>query len=361
MNTRRRLLAGAATAAPLAFPMIGHAKSEQVIRWRLASSYPKSLDTIFGISDRVAKKVAAATDNQFQITVFGGGELVGALHVMDSVQAGAVDAGHTASVYYTGKNKAFALDTGVPYGMTPRQHLGWQYRGGGIEAFRPLFQQHNIINFPGGSTGVQMGGWFRKEIKSLADLKGIKMRIPGLSGEVGARLGIVPQNLPGGDTYAALERGVIDAVKWVGPYDDEKLGFNKAAKYYYFPGWWDCTGQLAFYVNLQAWEKLPKDFQTIFEMAAAEGTMDMLAAYDSKNTAALKRLVGSGTQLRQFPKDVMQAGYNAAWSLYAEEAKSNPEFARIFGEWKKYREQVLVWHALNEGTFENSLYALSKQ
>ncbi|MDM0058884.1 TRAP transporter substrate-binding protein [Variovorax fucosicus] len=360
MKDRRQILKGAA-AVPLAFPMLARARSEQAVKWRLASSYPKSLDTIFGISDRLAKKVALATDNEFQITVFGGGELVPALAVMDAVSSAGVEAGHTASVYYSGKDKTFALDTGVPYGMTPRQHLGWQYRGGGIEAFRPLFKKFNIINFPGGSTGVQMGGWFRKEVKSLSDLQGIKMRIPGISGDVAARLGIIPQNIPGGDTYAALERGVIDAVKWVGPYDDEKLGFNKVAKFYYSPGWWDCTGQLAFYVNLQAWEKLPKDFQTIFELAAAEGTMDMLAAYDSKNTLALKRLVGSGTQLRRFPREVLQAGYKEAWGLYAEEAARNAEFARVFGEWKKYREQILVWHSLNEATFESSLYALSRQ
>ena len=360
-SSRRALLAKSALVAPLAFPMIGRAKSEQTIKWRLASSYPKSLDTIFGISDHVAKKVALMTDNEFQINVFGANELVPALGVMDSVQSGGVDVGHTASVYYTGKDKTFALDTGVPFGMTPRQHLGWQYRGGGIELFRPIFKKYNIVNFPAGSTGVQMGGWFCKEIKSVADLKGIKMRIPGLSGEVAARMGVVPQSIAGGDTYAALERGTIDAVKWVGPYDDEKLGFNKAAKYYYLPGWWDCTGQLAFYVNLQAWEKLPKDFQTIFEVAAVEGTMDMLAAYDSKNTLALKRLVGSGTQLRTFPKDVMQAGYKAAWDLYAEEEKKNPTFAGVFGEWKKYREQVLLWHSLNEQAFESSLYALSRK
>lgn len=359
-NSRRDFVLKSAVAAPLAFPMIARARSEQKIRWRMASSYPKGLDTIYGIAEHVSRRLAAMTEGQFEISVHAANELVPALGVMDAVQGGSVEVGHTASVYYTGKEKALAFDTGVPYGMTPLQHLGWQYRGGGLELFRPLFRKYNIVNFPAGSTGVQMGGWFRKEIKSVADLKGIKMCIPGLSGDVAARMGIVPQNIPGGETYGALEKGTIDAVKWVGPYDDEKLGFNKVAKYYYLPGWWDCTGQLAFYVNLQAWEKLPKDFQTMFEVAAAEGTMDMLAAYDSKNTAALKRLVGAGTQLRAFPKDVLQAGYKAAFDLYAEEAARNPEFARVFGEWKKYREQILLWHGLNEHAFHSSLYSLAR-
>lgn len=361
MNPRRKFIVGAAAAAPLAFPAIVRAKEDRLVKWRLASSYPKNLDTIYGISEHVAAKLALMTDNEFQIQVFGAGELIGPLQVMDGVQAGTVEIGHTASVYYTGKNKAFAIDTGLPFGMNPRQHLGWMYRGGGIELFRPLFKKYNIVNFPAGSTGVQMGGWFRKEIKSVDDLKGLKMRIPGLAGEVAARLGVIPQTLAGGDTFAALERGVIDAVKWVGPYDDEKLGFSKVAKYYYYPGWWDCTGQEVFYVNLQAWEKLPKAFQAAFEIAAAEGTFDMLAAYDSKNTAALRRLVAGGTLLKPFPRDVMRAGYKESMALFNEESAKNPDFKRIYDEWFKYRDEVLQWHSVAEATFETNLYAMSRE
>ncbi len=216
------------------------------IRWRLASSFPKNLDTIYGAAETLSKRVAALTGGKFQIRVFAGGELVPGLQVLDAVGNGTAECGHSAGYYYVGKNLALAFDTAVPFGLTARQQNAWMYAGGGIEALRTLYAKYNVLQFPGGNTGTQMGGWFRQEIKSMADLKGLKMRIPGIGGKIMARLGAVPQTLPGGDIYPALERGALDAAEWVGPYDDEKLGFHKIAKHYYYPGWWEGGPQLSF-------------------------------------------------------------------------------------------------------------------
>ncbi len=228
--------AGIGVAASAAFGP-AFAQAAPTVRWRLASSFPKSLDTIYGAAEVLAERVSALTGGRFQIRPYQAGEIVPGLQVMDAVQQGTVEAGHTASYYYVGKAAVLALDTAVPFGLTARQQNAWMYQGGGIELFRPIFADFGIIQFPGGNTGVQMGGWFRKEIKGLSDLKGLKMRIPGPGGQVMSRLGVVPQVLAGGDIYPALERGVVDAAEWVGPYDDEKLGFYKVAKYYYYPGW----------------------------------------------------------------------------------------------------------------------------
>ena len=224
------------------------------IRWRLASSFPKSVDAIYGAAERLARRVGEVTGGKFQIRVFAGGEIVPGLQVMDAVGQGTVECGQTSGYYYVGKNMAFAFETAVPFGLNARQQIAWMYAGGGRELMRDLYAQHGVVMFPGGNTGVQMGGWFRHEIKSIADLKGLKMRIPGLGGQIMARLGVVPQTLAGGDIYPALESGALDATEWVGPYDDEKLGFHKVAKHYYYPGWWEPGPQISFDVNLKKWQ-----------------------------------------------------------------------------------------------------------
>ena len=254
---RRDFLTGAGVAAMLPLGA-AQAASLPAIRWRMASSFPRSLDTIFGVSETLAKRVAALTGGQFQIRVFAGGELVPGLQVLDAVGNGTAECGHSAGYYYVGKNMALAFDCAVPFGLTARQQNAWMYAGGGLEALRTLYAKYNVVQFPGGNTGTQMGGWFRKPIKSLADLKGLKMRIPGIGGQIMAKLGAVPQTLPGSDIYPALERGAIDAAEWVGPYDDEKLGFHKIAKHYYYPGWWEGGPQLSFYVNQASWKALPE-------------------------------------------------------------------------------------------------------
>ncbi|MCM8734028.1 TRAP transporter substrate-binding protein [Azospirillum sp. A1-3] len=338
-------------ASTLAAPAIAQTQPE--IHWRLASSFPKSLDTIYGAADTIAARVAAATDGKFQIRPFAAGELVPGLQVLDAVQNGTVECGHTASYYYVGKDPTFTFDATVPFGLNARQQNAWIYNGGGMALLREFFDGYGVVNFPAGNTGVQMGGWFRKEIKTVEDLKGLKFRIGGFAGQVLAKLGTVPQQIAGGDIYPSLEKGTIDAAEWIGPYDDEKLGFNKVAKYYYYPGWWEGGLTVSLLVNKQQWEQLPKQYKAVLEAACFEANVTMAAKYDAENPAALKRLVGGGAQLRPFPRDVMEACYKAATELYEETAKTNPKFAKIYEPWKKFRDDEYLWFRVAENSFDN--------
>jgi TRAP-type mannitol/chloroaromatic compound transport system substrate-binding protein len=353
---RRDLLKGAGAGLLSGTLASARAADLPVVRWRMASSFPKSVDAIYGAAERLARRVGQVTDGKFQIRVFAGGEIVPGLQVLDAVGQGTVECGQSASYYYVGKNLAFAFDTAVPFGLNARQQIAWMYAGGGRELMRELFKAHGVVSFPGGNTGVQMGGWFRHEIKSLADLKGLKMRIPGLGGQIMARLGVVPQTLAGGDIFPALERGALDATEWVGPYDDEKLGFHKVAKHYYYPGWWEGGPQISFYVNHKKWQELPPPYQAAFEAAAAEANIYMLAEYDAKNPAALQRLLKQGVKLHAFPKDVMIAARKAAVELYEQEARRNPAFRRIYGEWKKFADATNQWFKVAEAPYANFLY-----
>ena len=345
-------------ASTLAAPAIAQTQPE--IRWRLASSFPKTLDTIYGGAEIIAKRVAAITDGKFQIRVFAAGEIVPGLQVLDAVQNGTVEAGHTASYYYVGKDPTFTFDATVPFGLNARQQNAWIQQGGGMELLREFFKGYNTVNFPAGNTGTQMGGWFRKEIKSVADLQGLKFRIGGFAGQVVSKLGAVPQQIAGGDIYPALEKGTIDAAEWIGPYDDEKLGFNKVAKYYYYPGWWEGGLNVSALVNQQQWEQLPKTYQAAFEAACHEATIIMNAKYDVENPAALRRLVAGGAQLRPFPRDVMEACYKAAFELYDETAKSNPKFAKIYEPWKKFRDESYLWFRVAENSFDNFVFTAKR-
>ena len=355
---RRSFLKKAAAglaAGTVAAPAI--AQSQPAIQWRLASSFPKSLDTIFGAADIVSKRVAEITENKFQIRVFAAGEIVPGLQVLDAVQNGTVECGHTAPYYYVGKDPAFAFGTAVPFGLNARQQNAWKYYGGGMEALALLFKDYNVIHIPCGNTGAQMGGWYRKEIKTVADLKGMKMRIGGLAGQVLAKLGVVPQQLAGGDIYPALERGTIDAAEWVGPYDDEKLGFNKVAKFYYYPGWWEGGPELSLLINDKKWAELPKHYQAALEASCAEANVHMVARYDAKNPEALKRLVGGGTQLRLFPRPVMEACEQAAFQLYDELSEKSPHWKRIYPAWRKFRDEQYQWFRVAEYGFDNFAYS----
>jgi TRAP-type mannitol/chloroaromatic compound transport system substrate-binding protein len=278
--------------------------------------------------------------------------------VLDAVQQNTVELCHTASYYFHGKNKAFSLDCSVPFGLTARQMFAWFYHGEGGPLLREFFAKYNVINFPGGNTGTQMGGWFRKEIKTMDDVKGLKIRIPGFGAEVFSALGAVPQSLPGGEIYPALERGAIDAAEWVGPYDDEKLGFYKVAKYYYYPGWWEPGPVLSFYVNKEQWEKLPKHYQSAFTAAAAEANVGMLAAYDTKNPQAIQRLVQNGTQLRRYPEDVLKAAYETAQKIFAEESAKNPDFKKLFDSMRAFQKGSDIWAGLPEGTLANFMQTM---
>src|SRR5229473_7481998 len=340
-----------AAAGTLAAPAIAQSMPE--VKWRLASSFPKSLDTIYGAGEYFAKRVAALTDNKFQIRVFAAGEIVPGLQVVDAVQNETVECGHTASYYYVGKDPTFAFDTAVPFGLNTRQHNAWVYYGGGLELMREFYKDYNMTSFVMSNTGAQMGGWWRKEIKTPEDLKGVKMRIGGYAGQVMAKLGVVPQQLAGGDIYPALEKGTIDAAEWVGPYDDQKLGFNKVAQYYYYPGWWEAGPQLSAYVNLAKWGELPKSYQAILEAAAAKAHTAMLSKYDAQNPKALRELVASGTKLMPFTAPVMEASYVAANQVYDETMLKNARFKEIYEQLKQFRAEEVLWFRVVENTLDN--------
>ena len=346
--------AGAAAGTGLAAaaaPAI--AQSSPAINWRLTCSWPKSLDTLYGGPDQIAKRVAEITENKFQIRVFAAGEIVPALQVLDAVQAGTVECGHTAPYYYFGKDPAFAFGTALCFGMNARQQAAWWHYGGGKEAMAPLYKDYGIISFLAGNTNCQMGGWWRKEIKSVADMKGVKMRIGGMAGLIMAKLGVVPQQLGAPDIYPALEKGTIDAAEWVGPYDDEKLGFNKVAKFYYYPGFWEGGPMVHAYVNEKKWNELPKHYQAAFETACGDANQWMMAKYDAVNPPALRRLVAGGAQLRPFPRAVLEAAEKASYEVYDEMSAKSPHFKRIYPEWKRFRDEQFLWFRVAEQAYDN--------
>jgi TRAP-type mannitol/chloroaromatic compound transport system substrate-binding protein len=327
------------------------------VRWRCASSFPKSLDTIFGGAEVISKRVAALTGNRFRIQVFAAGEIVPGLQALDATSNATVECCHTVAYYYVGKDPTFGFGACMPFGLNTRQQFSWMYHGGGLELMREFYKDYGVISFPAGNTGAQMGGWFRKEVKSVADLKGLKFRIGGYAGTVLAKLGVVPQQLAGGDIYPALEKGTIDAAEWVGPYDDEKLGFAKVARYYYYPGWWEGGPQVDLFVNQKAYDALPAEFKAALEVACAEATLDMISKYDAVNPPALRRLVGAGTQLRPFPREVMEACLRAANETYAENSAKNPKFRKVYEAWSKWRDEQLLWFRVAESQFDNFMQA----
>jgi TRAP-type mannitol/chloroaromatic compound transport system substrate-binding protein len=354
---RRRFIqkAGAGLAAGLAAaPAL--AQSQPTVRWRMASSFPKSLDTLFGAAEILVRRVAEATEGKFQIRLFAGGEIVPGLQVLDAVQNGTVECGHTAPYYYIGKDPAFAFATALPFGLNARQQNAWMYYGGGAEAVAGLFREYGCVQFPAGNTGAQMGGWFRKEIRTVEDLGGLKFRIGGLGGMVLAKLGVVGQQLAGADIYPALERGTIDAAEWAGPHDDEKLGLHKVAKYYYYPGWWEGGPQLSAIVNIRHWEALPKAYKAAFEAGCAEANVHMLARYDARNPEALRRLVASGTQLRVFPRPVLEACLKAANELHGELGARSAHFKRIYEGWSRFRAEQFLWFRVAEAGYDNFVF-----
>jgi TRAP-type mannitol/chloroaromatic compound transport system substrate-binding protein len=351
---RRKFISAATTAAAatatLSAPAIAQSMPE--IKWRMTSSFPKALDTIFGAAETFTKYVADATDNKFQIQVFPAGEIAPGLEAANEVGKGSIEMCHTASYYYWGKDPTFAFGTAIPFGLNNRLQNAWMYYGGGIDLMNEFYATHNLIAFPCGNTGAQMGGWFRSEIKSLADLNGVKMRIGGFGGKVISKVGVVPQQIAGGDIYPALEKGTIDAAEWVGPYDDEKLGFYKVAKFYYYPGWWEGGPMLHTMINTAKWAELPPAYQSIIKSACQAANGDMMASYDAKNPAALKRLVAGGAVLRPFPQDVLEASFNAAKETYEETSASNPAFKKVYDSMAAFRADGYLWQQVSEATYD---------
>lgn len=350
---RRSFVRNAGLAGVLAAGVAPAVHAQATIRWRLTSSFPKSLDTLFGVCDVFAKKVSDMTGGKFQITTHAAGELVPAFGTVDALQNGTVEAANTAPYYYFGKDPTFALGCAIPFGLNSRQMTAWMYEGNGLKLMREFYNNFNIISFPMGNTGAQMGGWWRKEIKSLADIKGVKFRTGGFSGRVYERIGGVPANIPGGEIYQALEKGTIDAAEWVGPYDDEKLGFNKVAQNYAYPGWWEGGPQLDLHVNTKAYAALSSEYKAIVEAAAAYAHTDMQAKYDGKNAAALKRLVGGGAKLFRFPKDLMDAAFKEAMGLYDELSKTNPAWNKIYADYSAFRRDANLWFRFTEAGFDD--------
>jgi TRAP-type mannitol/chloroaromatic compound transport system substrate-binding protein len=346
LNRRNALkLATVGTAAAVATPAI--AQSQPAIKWRLASSFPKNLIGLTASADTFIKRVAEATDGQFQIQYFAG-EITPPLQTLDATQNGTIECTHTGAYYYIGKDPAFAFATNVLFGLNARQQDAWLFEGGGNEALAPLFDQFGVVHFPLGNTGAQMGGFFRKPINAPADLNGLKLRIGGLGGQLLQKLGVVPQQLAGGDVYAALERGTIDAAEFTSPMDDEKLGLAKVAKYYYYPGFWDYGPLTNLFINKQKYEGLPASYKAVVSCAAAEASRAMLMKYDSGNTEPMRRLAAAGMELKPFSREILDAAYKASQELYAELCAKSTHFKSVYDNWSKFREQAHLWFSINE-------------
>jgi len=329
------------------------AQTQPEVRWRMASSFPKSLDTLWGAAEFIAKRVSDITGGKFKISNFASGEIVPGLQVLDAVQAGTVECGQTAMYYYFGKNPAFAFATCIPFGMNMRQQNAWWYHGGGEQAYNEFLKPYNMVAINYGNTGTQMGGWFRKEVKTVEDLKGLKFRVGGVAGAVLSRMGVVPQQIAAGDIYPALEKGAIDAAEWIGPFDDEKLGFVKVAKYYYAPGWWEPNSMGHMIVGQKAWDALPKEYQAAYLAACGDSVAYTMAKYDHLNPIALRKLVASGAQLRSFSRGVMDACYKAAQEQYSEWSNKVPEFKSLYTSYSKAQSELTQWFRIAEGTYDN--------
>ena len=350
---RRHFVRGAGLAGVLAAGVAPAVHAQAAVRWRLASSFPKSLDTLYGGAEIFAKKVSDMSGGKFQISTHPSGELMPPIGVVDGVQAGTVEIAHTAPYYFVGKDDAFAFGTAVPFGLNSRQMNAWMFEGNGLKLMHELYSNYGMTSFPGGNTGAQMGGWYRKPVNSLADLKGLRFRTAGIAGKVLERLGVVVQAIPPADIYPALEKGTIDAVEFVGPYDDMKLGFNKVAPNYAYPAFWEGGAQLDFLINQKAFAALPAEYRAIVEAAATYAHVDLQAKYDYKNPAALRQLVASGTKLFRFPKDAMEAGLKEATALYNEIGAKNALFKKIYEDFSKVRAEQNLWFRFAEAGFDD--------
>jgi len=351
---RRSLIKNAGIAGVLAAGIAPAVHAQAAVRWRMASSFPKSLDTIYGGGEVFANAVKAMSGGKFEISVHAGGELMPPFGVVDGVQNGSVEMAHTVPYYFYGKNPASALGSAVPFGLNARQMSAWMKHGNGRKLMNEFYAKYNIISFAGGNTGCQMGGWYRKEIKSPADFKGLKMRLGGgLIGDVMIKMGAVPQSIPGGEIYQSLEKGTLDAAEWVGPYDDQKLGFNKVAPFYYYPGWWEGGPEVDFFINQKAYDALSAENKAIVDAASALAHMDMLAKYDAVNPTALKQLVGAKTKVLPFSQQVLEASFKASMEVFAENDAKSPEWKKIYADMRTFQRDQVLWFRFAENRFDN--------
>jgi TRAP-type mannitol/chloroaromatic compound transport system substrate-binding protein len=348
-------LGAVAGTATVAVPAL--AQTTPQLNWKMTSTYSPATPALFSTAQVFCSMVKDLTDGNLNIRLYPVGELVPGFGVMDAVGNRTVECGQTASYYYYGKNPSFCFDTAVPFGLNVRQMNAWMQEGDGLKLMRELFAPRGIINFPFGNTGAQMGGWYRKEIKSVADLKGLKMRTAGFAGEVLSRMGVIPQQIPTGDIYPALEKGALDAVEFVGPVDDEKLGFQKVAKYYYYPGWWEGSAQVSLYVNDKAYNELPKPYQAAIDVASRAASNHLVEYYDNNSPDALRRLIANGAVLKSFPREVMDASFEASNVVYKEFCDKDPGFKKIFDNYMAFRDNIVPWFRVNEGAYDNYLGA----
>lgn len=343
------VLAGAAAPAIV--------QAQQNIRWRLASSFPTSLETLYGGAEAFAKNVSEATGGKFVISVHAAGELVPAFGVLDAARTGTVECSHTAPYYFFGNDETFALDCSIPFGMNSRQQTAWMYEGNGLKLMREFYAEYNIVNFPMGNSGTQMGGWYRREIKSLADLNGLKFRVGGFGGRVLAKLGVLPQNIPAGEIYQTLEKGTIDAAEWIGPYDDLRLGLHKVAQHYYFPAWWEGSTQFSLLVNDKAFNALSPEYKAIVRQAASDAHVRVQARYDAMNPVSLKQLIAEGAKLHRFPRDVMDAAFKARREVYDELNEKNPKWRKVFADYEAFMRDGFQWEGIAEGSYNQYMSA----
>ncbi|MCL4744099.1 MAG: TRAP transporter substrate-binding protein DctP [Burkholderiaceae bacterium] len=343
---------GAAATTTLAAPAI--IQAQPTLNWRCASSFTKATDIVFGGAESIAKHVAEMSGGKFNIRVFGSGEIVPGLQVADAAMNNTIECGHTASYYYVGKDPVWAFGACVPFGLNFRQHNAWWIDGGGEELMqREFYDKQGIVALLAGNTGGQMGGWFNKEIRTPDDLKGLKFRIGGFAGQALAKLGVIGSQIAAGEIYQALERGTIDSAEWVGPYEDEKMGLHKVAKWYYYPGWWEPGPALSLMVGKKAWDSLPKAYQQMLRTASLEANVEMMARFDARNAAALKRLIAGGTRVAAFPKSVMDVCYKACQDLFTETGAKNPLFKKVFDHQTRFLSDSTGWLRLNEGAYDS--------
>lgn len=322
------------------------------IEWRLATSWPKNFPGLGTAPEHFATMVDEMSAGRLKIKVYGAGELMPALEVFEAVSEGSVQMGHSAAYYWKGKAPAAQFFTSIPFGLNAQEMNGWLTYGGGQQLWEEVYAPFGILPLPGGNSGVQMGGWFNKEINSLEDLKGLKMRLPGLGGEVLKRLGGVPVVLPGRELYTAMQTGAIDATEWVGPYNDLAFGLHKVAKFYYYPGWHEPGTTLEFLINKEAFNKLPKDLQAIVRVAAKATNQDMLDEYTTRHVGALESLVNEhGVQLRQFPQDVMDGLRQTSAQVIAEQSAQDPMMQKVFDAYREYERGVRQYHLISEDAY----------
>jgi len=355
---RRSLIKNAGIAGILAAGAMPAVHAQTAVRWRLASSFPKSVDTLFGSAEKMAEIVKTISGGKFEISVHPAGELMPAFSVVDALKGDNIDIGQSAGYYFAGKDPIFSFSCSVPFGLTARQHTAWRTYGNGGKLLDEFYAQYNILPVSAGDTTTQMGGWYRKEIKTVEDLKGLKMRMGGgIFGETMARLGVVSQSMPGGEVYQALEKGTLDAAEFVGPYDDAKLGFHKVAPYYYYPGWFESSANLEFFINLKKYNKLSVENKALLHAAMDAAARDTIAKYDTLNPIALKKLVAEGTQLKAFPKAVIDAGFNACMEVFADHEAKSPAFKKIRQDMLAFQRDQMMWNRFSEYSFNQYMYS----